>query len=105
MISQLGVADIVGPKLLIKAAIHGGGDLVAKGEADVGMYPLSEIQSIKGIEVAGLLPPALQFFVIYGSAVPADSNTPEAAIAFVNYIADPSKAPFWKIAGFELKGQ
>ncbi|HET7159569.1 MAG TPA: substrate-binding domain-containing protein, partial [Burkholderiales bacterium] len=32
MIEQFGIADVVRPKLLVKAAIAGGGELVAKGE-------------------------------------------------------------------------
>lgn len=105
MISQLGIADTIRPKLVIRAAIHGGGELVAKGDADVGMYPLSEVQSIKGIEVAGLLPSALQMFVVYGSAVPTDNNSPEPAAAFVKFVSDPSRASVWKAAGFEATGQ
>lgn len=102
MVSQFGIAELIRPKLLVKAAIHGGGELVAKGDAEVGMYLLSEVQSIKGIEVAGLLPSALQNFVVYGSAIPSYNESPEPAAAFVKFVTDPSKVGVWKEAGFEL---
>ena len=102
MIEQLGIADAVRPKLQIKAAIEGGGELVARGEADVGMYLLSEVQTIKGLAVAGLLPGSLQSFVGYGSALPAYNAAPEPAIAFLKFISDPSKSEAWRRGGFEL---
>jgi ABC-type molybdate transport system substrate-binding protein len=52
--------------------------------------------------VVGLLPSALQSFVVYGTAIPAYNERPEPAIAFVKFLSEPSKKDFWKAAGFEL---
>jgi molybdate transport system substrate-binding protein len=103
-IAQLGIADEVRPKLIIKSAIDGGAELVAKGEADCGFYLISEVQTAKGITLVGLLPPPLQSFVVYGTAIPTYNATPEAALAFVKFISDPTKGERWKAAGFELMG-
>jgi molybdate transport system substrate-binding protein len=102
MMTQLGIADEVKPKIVIKAAIDGGGELVAKGEADVGMYLVSEVQSIKGVAVVGLLPPPVQSYVVYGSAIPVDSAARDAALAFLKFISDPARSMQWTAAGFEL---
>jgi len=102
MIAQLGIADEVRRKLIIKAAIDGGAELVAKGEADCGFYLLSEIQNAKGVAVAGLLPAPLQNFIVYGAAVPAYNAAPEAALGFIKFISDPSRRDRWTAAGFEL---
>jgi molybdate transport system substrate-binding protein len=104
-IAQLGIAGEVRPKLIIKAAIQGGAELVAKGEADFGLYLVSEVQTAKGITLVGLLPSPFQSFVVYGAAVPANSAIPEAALAFVKFISDPTKGARWKAAGFELVGE
>ena len=104
VIAQLGIADEVRPKLIIKSAIDGGAELVAKGEADFGLYLISEVQTVKGITLVGLLPPPLQSFVVYGAAVPTYNATPEAAVAFVKFISEPTKGERWKAAGFELVG-
>ena len=53
-------ADELKGRLIHKGAIHGGGELVASGDADLGLYLVSEVQHIAGVRVAGLLPPALQ---------------------------------------------
>ena len=73
-------------------------------EADVGMYLLSEVQSVKGTAVVGPLPSALQSFVVYGTAVPANNSAPAPAVAFVKFVSDPSRRELWKAAGFELVG-
>lgn len=104
MIAQLGIADQVKPKLIIKSAIDGGAELVAKGEAEVGFYLVSEVQTAKGITLVGLLPPPLQSFVVYGTAIPSYNATPEPALAFIKFISDPAKGERWKAAGFELMG-
>lgn len=102
VITELGIEDSIRPKIKIKAAINGGAELVAKGEADVGMYLLSEVQSTKGIKVAGLLPAPIQSFVTYGSAVPEYNASPDPALAFLKFVADPSQRDHWTAAGFEL---
>ena len=102
MIEQLGIAEAVRPKLVIKAAIDGGAQLVAEGKVDVAMQLLSEVQSANDITVVGLLPPDLQNFVVYGTAIPADNDKPEAALAFVKFLSEPNKKDFWNAAGFEL---
>jgi len=103
MIEGLGIADAVQPKVTIRPAIDGGAGLVANGEAEVGMYLLSEVQSARGVSVAGLLPPDLQSWVVYGTAVPAYNPRPEPAVALVKFISQPGKADVWTAAGFELK--
>jgi ABC-type molybdate transport system substrate-binding protein len=102
MIEQLGIAEAVQPKLVIKAAIDGGAQLVAEGKVDVAMQLLSEVQSAKDTTVVGLLPAGLQNFVVYGAAIPAYNDKPEAAVAFVKFLSAPDKKDFWNTAGFEL---
>ena len=104
MIEQLGIAETVRPKLVIKAAIDGGAQLVAEGKVDIAMQLLSEVQSAKDTTVAGLLPLGLQGFVVYGAAIPANNEKPGAALAFVKFLSEPNKKDFWKAAGFELTG-
>ena len=102
MIEQLGIADAVRAKLVIRAAIDGGAQLVADGEVDLAMQLLSEVQSAKDIAVVGLLPSALQGFVVYGTAIPTYNGKPEVALAFIKFLSEPNKKDFWKAAGFEM---
>ena len=103
VIAQLGIADKVRPKLIVMGA--GRAELVAKGEADLDLHLISEVQTVEGITLVGLLPPPWQSFVVYGTAIPTYNATPEAALAFIRFISDPSRGGQWKAAGFELVGR
>jgi molybdate transport system substrate-binding protein len=102
MMTKLGVADEVRAKLRHKPAIDGGGELVATGEAEVGLYLASEIQKVKGAKLVGMLPAELQNYVVYSIAVPKSNAAPEPALAFVKFVSDHANKEQWKIAGFEL---
>jgi molybdate transport system substrate-binding protein len=104
VVAELGIADAVRPKLITSAAIGGGAELVAKGNADVGFFLVSEVQKVKGVTLVGLLPPPLQSFIVYGTAIPADNPSPEPALAFVKFISAPAMRARWVAAGFELVG-
>lgn len=96
----LGIADAMKPKLKFSNALDGGVAAISKGEAEIGLYPLSEVISEKGVTVVGLIPPEVQLNTIYAAGVLAANPSPEPAIAFIKFLADPSNAAHWKDAGF-----
>jgi len=102
MMTQLGIADEVRAKLRHKPAIDRGADLVAAGDADVGLYLASEVLGVKGATLAGMLPAELQNYVVYAIAVPAKNDSPEPALAFVKFVSDAANREAWKVTGFEL---
>jgi molybdate transport system substrate-binding protein len=97
----LGIADAMKPKVTFSNALDGGVAAISKGEAEIGLYPLSEVISEKGVTVVGLIPPEVQLNTIYAAGVLAANASPEPAIAFIKFLADPSNAKHWKDAGFE----
>lgn len=104
MMSKLGIAEAVDTKTTRKNAIDGGSALVANGDVELGMYLLSEVQSIKGITVVGLLPAQLQNYVVYASALGANGDAADPARAFQNFLHDPANHTHWRAAGFEPLG-
>lgn len=101
---QLAIADAMKPKLTFRNALDGGVAAITKGEADIGLYPLSEVIAEQGVTVVGLIPQAVQLDTVYGAAVLAANPAPEPATAFVKFLADPAHAKHWKDAGFEPAG-
>jgi molybdate transport system substrate-binding protein len=97
----LGIADAMKPKVTFSNALDGGVAAIAKGEAEVGLYPLSEVISEKGVTVVGLIPQEIQLNTVYAAGVLAANASPEPAIAFIKFLANPSNAKHWKDAGFE----
>jgi molybdate transport system substrate-binding protein len=98
---RLGIADALKPKLTLRNAIDGGAELVGKGEAEIGLYPSSEVMAEKDIAVVGLIPADVQLNTVYGAAVHTANPAPEPAIAFMKFLADHSNARHWKDGGFE----
>ena len=79
----------------------GGVERITKGEADIGIYPVSEVIAVKGVALVGLLPPALQSLIIYGAGVLATSAAAEPAAAFIAFLTDAAHQPIWTKAGFD----
>jgi molybdate transport system substrate-binding protein len=98
---QLGIADVMKPKLKFSNALDGGVVAIANGEAEIGLYPMSEIIHEKGVTAVGLIPQEIQLNTVYGAAVLTANVGPEPATAFVKFLADPANAHRWKEAGFK----
>lgn len=101
VVEQLGIADAVQKKVTYRPALDGGAELVASGEAEIGIYPSSEIMHVKGVTLVGPLPSALQLSIVYGTAAMADNQTPGPALEFMKFLADPTNRAVWKDAGFD----
>ena len=98
---QLGLTEAMKQKVTYRNALDGGAEMVGKGEAEIGIFPLSEVISVKGVSVAGMLPSELQMLIVYGAGVLADNKSPEPAQAFIKFLADPVNRQRWKDAGFD----
>jgi molybdate transport system substrate-binding protein len=101
VMEQLGIADAMAKKVIFKPALDGGVRLVAAGEAEIGIYPASEVAGVKGLTVVGPLPPDINLEIVYGAATTTDSSAPNAASAFVRFMAAPENRSVWQEAGFE----
>jgi molybdate transport system substrate-binding protein len=101
MIERLGLTDTVRPKLTVKAAIAGGVDLVANGNAEIGLFNISEIMPVKGVTLVGPLPADLQNYILFTAAITVKSAAPEQASAYIRRLNDPAAQPAWQNAGLE----
>ena len=96
--AKLGILDEIKEKTRY-ATLAAGGELVAKGEVELGFFNLSEIP--KGVTVAGVLPGSLQGYTVYEAAVLSKGSTDQAAAAFVKYLASAPAAAHWEAAKLE----
>src|SRR5262245_22700284 len=103
VMEQLGIADAVAKKVVHRPALEGGVQLVAEGQADIGIYPASEVANVKGVTIVGSLPAGIELNIVYGGAATVDSAD-EAAAAFVRFMAAPENRSVWKHAGFDPPG-
>jgi molybdate transport system substrate-binding protein len=101
MIAGLGIGDAVKPKLILRQAITGGVELVAKGEVEVGMFNISEVLPVKGVTLVGPLPTELQSYIVFAAAIHAGSRSTAPAQAFIEVMSDPGAREQWKAGGLE----
>jgi molybdate transport system substrate-binding protein len=104
---KLGIAAELKPKLHLVSATAGQssprvGEVVARGEAEIGMQPISELMEVEGIDVVGPLPAQLQSpDLAYVAGSPAFSEQPVAAKALIDFLAAPAAASVYRAKGME----
>jgi molybdate transport system substrate-binding protein len=100
LLDKLGIAAEVKPKAKLK---QGGyvAELIANGEAELGLHQISEILAVKGVTLVGPLPPEIQNYTIYAAGVGADAREADAARALIKLLAGPAAEPVLKSRGME----
>jgi molybdate transport system substrate-binding protein len=78
------------------------GEVVQRGEAEIGMQRISELMEVDGIDVVGPLPADLQSpDLVFMAGSPAVSEQPLPAKALIDFLAAPAAAPVYKAKGME----
>ena len=65
------------------------GELVARGEAELGIQQIAEMRAVPGIEFAGPLPRDVQKMTVFSTGICAGGQREEAARAFVDFLRTP----------------
>jgi molybdate transport system substrate-binding protein len=100
LFEKLGIAADIKPKAKLK---QGGyvAELIANGEAELGLHQISEILPVKGAKLVGPLPAEIQNYTIYAVAVGADAKQPDAARALIKLLTGPAAETVLKARGME----
>jgi molybdate transport system substrate-binding protein len=75
--------------------------LVASGEAEVGMQQIVAILPVSGAELVGPLPSELQSIIVYAAGIAAAAANPDAAAAFIGFMATPEAARIMRAKGLD----
>ena len=100
---RLGIADKVRLKLTPRGT--GAAAMVASGEADIGLLPVSEIVHAPGVELAGVIAEEIQLNQIFAAAVVAGSKELEAAKRLIAFLASEGAAATIRSGGMEPLGK
>jgi molybdate transport system substrate-binding protein len=93
---KLGIATEIKSKVRLVSPAAGQssprvGEAVERGEAEIGIQPVSELMELAGIDVVGPLPAGLQSpDLVYLAGSPALAGQPLAAKALIEFLAAPS---------------
>jgi molybdate transport system substrate-binding protein len=63
------------------------GEIVAKGEAELGFQQISELKPVQGIDIIGALPADLQKITVFSAGIATVSKEPEAARALIKFLS------------------
>ncbi len=98
IIVQLGIASEVNAKAKIGS---GGliGEIVLRGEAELGFQQVSEILAVKGVDLIGLLPDELQLVSLFAAGVGAQSSHVKQAQALMRELRTPHASNIMREAG------
>ncbi len=86
LFQRLGVADQIRGKCQ-RIERERVGAVVARGDAEIGFQQISELLPISGIDIVGPLPPEVQRLTVFSAGVVTGASHPDAARAFINYLA------------------
>ena len=103
MFKRLGIEDEVRGKARMIPA-EPVGEVVARGEAEIGFQQISELKPVKGIILLGPVPEPLQVNTIFSAGVLEASQEKEAARSLVQFLASPAAATAIVNSGMEPAG-
>jgi molybdate transport system substrate-binding protein len=101
LVDTWGIADVVKARLTGAPPGVPVAALVARGEVELGFQQLSEMIGIEGIDVIGLLPPAIQAVTTFSGGVASISTQREAARRLLEFMAGPDVGEMKRKHGME----
>jgi len=66
------------------------GEIVAKGEAEIGFQQISELKPVAGIDIVGPLPAELQKITVFSAGIASVSKEPDAGKALIKFLTSPA---------------
>ena len=101
LFQKLGVSEQIKSKIKQPPSGAQIGEMLARGEADLGFQQVTELIHAKGFEYLGTLPAEVQNYTIWSAAVHAQASNAKAAAAFVKALAASTAAPELRKTGLE----
>jgi molybdate transport system substrate-binding protein len=103
MLDRLGISEQVNAKTRFPPAGGPVGDILARGEADIGIQQSVELTSYPGVDVVGPLPREMQIVTDYLAAIPKESVHPDAGKSLVSFLRSPEGVRLLREAGLDQR--
>jgi len=100
VVDRLGIADELKSKTILVPGAQAP-ELVAKGEAEIGVAQTSEIVPVAGAEVLGPLPGEFASTTLFAAGIGANTKVPEVAKSLIQFLTGPVARPVLSTKGFQ----
>jgi len=100
VVDRLGITDELKPKTILVPGAQAA-EVVAKGEAEIGVAQGSEIVPVAGVELLGPLPGEFASTTLFTAGIGATSKEPEAAKSLIQFLTGPVARPVFSAKGFQ----
>jgi molybdate transport system substrate-binding protein len=80
------------------------GEVVARGDAELGFQQMSELMAVKGIDLLGPIPAEIQKVTVYSAGIAAGAKEPEAGAALIKFLSAPAAASVIMKTGMQPSG-
>src|SRR6201991_32233 len=77
------------------------GEIVARGDAELGFQQISELKPVAGIDIVGQLPADVQKITVFSAGIASVSKEPEAGKALIKFLGSAGAAPVIIKSGME----
>jgi len=99
LLQRLGVVPEMKQKIRLTSAPVA--ELVAKGEAEIGLQQIVAILPVKGADLVGPLPAELQNVIVYAAGMSSQTANTKAARQFIAFMATPQVTSIIRAKGME----
>jgi molybdate transport system substrate-binding protein len=100
VVDRLGIADQLKSKTILVSGAQAA-EVVAKGEAEIGVGQTSEIVPVAGAQVLGPLPGEFASTTLFTGGIGVTSKVPEAAKSLIQFLTGPVASPVFTAKGFQ----
>ena len=100
LLERLGLAEEMKDRIVF-AIDRPVGEVVASGEAEIGMQQIIENQPVEGVHLVGTLPSELGNFIPYSAGLAVNSAKADAVRTFMAFLASPEVAQIIRTKGME----
>ena len=101
LIAKWGLTDQLKAKIVPPIPDVPIGEVVARGDADIGFQQVSELLPVKGIDYLGPLPADIQEVTVFSAGVHKGAVAVDAGRALLKYLTAPEAAPIIRKTGME----
>jgi molybdate transport system substrate-binding protein len=100
LVDKLGIAEQLKPKTILPM-LDVVSELVAKGEAEVGLTAISLLLADPGVHTVGPIPKEIQFYITFTGGVSSHAQEPEAGRQLMKMLTSPEIATLIRSKGME----